>query len=311
MGKFILDEVEMQRRYAAGERGLTTAFVKAIKAARRLDPNATTFAAEVGAALGEATAASTAATYAASGAATSAFIGNALELNIDFNVQHERAIAAQRANNLRFVNAFTTSQRQATQAALVDGVQRGLNPVAQARAFRDSIGLTGKQELAVQRYRAALEGAHRGSADALSRQLRDKRGDRAVARAARDGQPLTQTQINSMVQRYQRRYVAYRAQTIARTESLRAVNAANREAWLQAVQDPDVPIANSEVQREWFTAGDERVRAPHADAHGQKVVGVDTPFIVAGEALLYPGHEAGSAANVVLCRCAEITTLTA
>ena len=50
------------------------------------------------------------------------------------------------AERLRFIREFTDGQRDATRVAMVDGIERGLNPIAQARNFRSSVGLTARQQ---------------------------------------------------------------------------------------------------------------------------------------------------------------------
>lgn len=56
------------------------------------------------------------------------------------------------------------------------------------------------------------------------------------------------------------------------------------------------------LRKEWIAASDERTRQEHADADGQ-IVNMDEPFRVGGELLMYPGDPAGSAGNVINCRC--------
>ena len=80
---------------------------------------------------------------------------------------------------------------------------------------------------------------------------------------------------------------------IARTEASRAYNFSTHAAWQQS------GIVESQ---QWLTAGDEAVRDAHADADGQ-VAGMGEAFDVGGESLEYPGDPAGSAENVINCRC--------
>lgn len=83
------------------------------------------------------------------------------------------------------------------------------------------------------------------------------------------------------------------ALTIARTETAGAYNFGSVEAWDQS------GVVES---KEWLTAGDEAVRDEHQEAEGQ-IVALDAPFHVGGESLEYPGDPAGSAGNVINCRC--------
>jgi hypothetical protein len=90
---------------------------------------------------------------------------------------------------------------------------------------------------------------------------------------------------------------ALRAHIIARTETHTAANFGAQTA---------AELTGLDMKREWVAAMDDRTRdedeADHVAADGQ-VVGMREPFIVSGEALMFPGDPAGSAANVINCRC--------
>ena len=179
-----------------------------------------------------------------------------------------------------------------------DGIERGLNPRDQARQFRESVGLTGRQENAVQNYRRALESAAEGDSAALSRQLRDRRFDRTVQRAARTGKPLTTSQINRMTSRYRQRYIKYRAEVIARTEALRSVHAGTEELYRQAIDAGHVQ--EQELQRTWISAADERTRVSHQNLNGM-IRGINETFPgLAGE-LKYPGDPDAPASETIQC----------
>ena len=78
---------------------------------------------------------------------------------------------------------------------------------------------------------------------------------------------------------------------------------------LEVLMDrPETPEAkalrDSEAVKEWVSQGDSRVRPAHIDADGIQV-GVDEPFRVGGEHLMYPGDRSlgASLGNVIGCRC--------
>ncbi len=244
-----------------------------------------------------------AAVYTLAGQEGARFLEDALDITVGFDQVNERAVRHMQGERLRFIREFTDEQRQASRAALVDGIERGLNPIAQARNFRSSVGLTAYQQTAVQNYRRLLE---RGSSEALSRDLRDRRFDPTLRRAIQSGEPLTGAQIDRMVERYGERYVKYRAEVIGRTEALRAVHAGNDEAYRQAIDEGHV--VREEVRRMWITARDERVRPSHAAAGGQ-ARGMDEPFLVGGSQLRYPGDPNGPASETVQCRCSLATRM--
>ncbi len=247
----------------------------------------------------------TASTFVLAGERTSRFLSNALGIAVDFDQVNQRAVRTMQRERLRLIREFTEEQRAATRAALVDGAERGLNPVQQARNFRASIGLTLRQHQAVVRFRSLLES---GSREALTRALRDRRFDRTVARAARTGEPLTAAQVNRMVDRYRQRYVAFRAVTIARTEALSAVHLANDEAYRQAVEQGH--LAAEDLTRTWVTARDEKVRGSHRALNGVRK-GLDEVFQGFAGVLRFPGDPLAPASERVRCRCALSTRIDA
>ena len=90
-------------------------------------------------------------------------------------------------------------------------------------------------------------------------------------------------------------YAEGRAAAIARTETIGAFNGGEMEgARALAEYGP--------THKEWSAALDRRTREDHAFADGQ-VVPIDEPFVVGGELMDRPVDPAGSAANVVNCRC--------
>lgn len=84
----------------------------------------------------------------------------------------------------------------------------------------------------------------------------------------------------------------YRLDNIARTESMRAANAGSHAVF------KDWGVSH----KEWVATPDNRTRDAHRAADGQ-VVGIDDPFVVMGERLMYPGDPQGSPANFCQCRC--------
>ena len=196
-------------------------------------------------------------------------------LTIAFDGHNPRAVAVARREGAALVQQVSEDVRGMIRAAVADGIQRGLNPVDTARGIRDGLGLTARQWNAVANYRRALE---LGQSAALDRELRDRRFDASVRRAIAEKRKLSAEKIDRMVGRYTERYRAYRAQTVMRTESLRALGAGQRLAWQQAF---DEGKANRDsVRRYLAVAGGPRtcdfcIAVEDANADG---VGFDEPF---------------------------------
>jgi hypothetical protein len=137
----------------------------------------------------------------------------------------------------------------------------------------------------------------------LEMSLRDKRFDRVVQSAVKNGKPLTEDQIQNLLTRYRDKALRYRGEVIARTEVLQGQSAAEHEATRQVVALG--AVEQSAVRREWDSAGDFRVRPSHRQMDGQ-VVGFDEPFVTpTGARLMYPGDRSlgAPASEIIQCRC--------
>ena len=89
-----------------------------------------------------------------------------------------------------------------------------------------------------------------------------------------------------------------RARTVARTETMGAVNAGVfRAAQLDAEARGD--LAPFKV---WISTEDNRTRPTHVVADGQRTL-LTEPFRVGGAQLLFPGDPRGPANEVINCRC--------
>lgn len=231
------------------------------------------------------------------------FLSTALTVTVSFDASNTFAVSAIRENTLRLVSGFTRSQREAVRDTIMDGIARGLNPIEQARNFRQSIGLTSTQTGWVRNYRSSLENLSR---DALNRELRDKRFDRTINRAIVDGTPLTEDQIERMVNRYRERMIRYRSEVIARTEALRSVHEGVEAMYNQAIQNGQ--LSPDELERTWVTARDERVRSSHRELNGQKR-GIGETWEAAGGTLRFPGDPRAPGSETIQCRCTLTTRI--
>lgn len=89
-----------------------------------------------------------------------------------------------------------------------------------------------------------------------------------------------------------------RARTVARTETIGAVNAGVFRAAVLDAQDRGDPAPF----KVWLATDDARTRETHNTADKQRTL-LSSPFEVGGAALLFPGDPRGPAQEVINCRC--------
>ncbi len=252
-------------------------------------------------------AADTHAAYVTAGQTSAEWLdGQVADKLIRFDQVNHRAVAAARNNEIRLVSNLSDEQRTTVHQVIIDGQQRGANPLEVARDIRSSIGLTASQSDAVQSYRRALESGDYGNA--LGRELRDGRSDRTLLAAGRDDRALTADQVDAMTERYRANFVTHRAETIARTESLRNAHEGSAEAIRQAVERGDIEAGS--LTTTWNAGPMTRyARHNHHKLDGKSVKYGETFDMGDGVRMRYPGDEAGGVANNANCRCAASTRL--
>lgn len=195
---------------------------------------------------------------------------------------------------LDLVTGVSLDTRAAIALIISNALQRGGSPREQVRLIQPLIGLTSRQAQAVINYRNALEtGNYRAT---LDRALRDGRYDASVLRALKDGKGLSRDRIDQMVRRYAERSLRYRAETIARTESIRAANVGLRESWRQAVEQRLLPTG---LRQHWLLATDERT-CPQC----KQIVAMNPDGVAMGTAFNSPYGPIEQPPAHPSCRCA-------
>ena len=234
--------------------------------------------------------------------ARQAFNGETPTVALSFNPGNPRAAAIAQTQAGRLIKEVSDSSRAVINQTLVDAQNGGFGTRKTAQEIKQNIGLTEKQLASVKRYENLLR---EGSSEALNRELRDKRFDRTVANANK--KPLTEAQIQTMTDRYRAKMIAYRAETIARTESSESVNQGRAEAMRQNLEATG--LTEDAVTKTWVATKDKRTRRSHKHGglDGKTVLGLDTPFIspLTGARLKNPGDRSlgAPASELVQCRC--------
>jgi hypothetical protein len=226
-----------------------------------------------------------------------------------FNVRNPDAERWLKDHSSTLIKQILDDQRTMIRSTLTDAMSKGLNPRTAAldlvgrigpSGAREGgmIGLTDSQAAWVRNY--AEELASDDPIQALQRALRDKRFDRAVIRAVKDGKPIPQDLMDKMVTAYKNRALRYRAETIARSEAITSLHQAQEMSMQQAVASGTV--AQDQVGFIWRAAHDSRTREAHRHLDGQ-FAKMGQPFQSDLGPIRFPGDPQATPANVINCRC--------
>lgn len=232
--------------------------------------------------------------------ATDAAAQTLASYHLVFDQTADDAVAYMRNSSQALMRDMTQAAQRNVLEIIQEGVQAGRNPLDTARNVRSMIGLTAYQSRAILNYRSGLENL---KSDTLNRALRDRRFDASVARAIANQQPMDPKRIDKLVERYAARWLNYRANTISRTESLRALNGGSDTAWRQMLRGTNIP--REAIRRRWHHSHDSKVRHSHLmiPTMNPDGVGLDEPFKSPEGPIMFPGDPAAPPSNTINCRC--------
>lgn len=234
-----------------------------------------------------------------------------------FDMRNPRAEAWIREYSSKLITRIVEMQRASVREALQNGLVQGRNPTSTALEVAGRINrVTGKREGGIiglsdiQARSVATAREELSSGDPakmrnfLERRLRDKRFDKEIKRMIAEGKTLSKVSVDKVVGRYSDKLLKYRADIIARTETLTSLNASAHESFKQGIEK--TAYGEADVIRTWDSAGDRRVRHTHQLLDGQKRRGLDEPFRSPSGALMrFPGDTSlgAGAGEVIACRC--------
>lgn len=204
------------------------------------------------------------------------------------------------------VTRITDDVRTNIRTTLADMVAGGEGtPMTAARRLRDSIGLTERQQQAVQNYRRYLE---MGDSRAYARNI-GRNAERVINAGFRDN-TMSASKIDSLVESYTNRLLQSRAQQVAQTESFRAANTGAHQGWSQIAEQAG--IDKGELRRFWVDTNDDHTRDAHRAIPDMNPdgVGLDEPFDSPLGPIMYPGDPDADPANSINCRCRIVVRFT-
>jgi len=206
------------------------------------------------------------------GKVTARRLSEKLKVELRFDLLNPRAVEFINQHTGELITQITEESRQAIRAIVRQAFEEGGHPYEQARKIRNYIGLTERQMRAVDNYwRRLIEEGLRS----------DKR-------------------VNEMADNYAKRLLRRRAETIARTETMKASNYGAFEAHNQAL---DAGLLPPTAEKEFIVTPDDRLCEICALLDGQRKP-LNEPFDTElGPIMVPPVH--------VNCRCTYgITGLT-
>lgn len=234
-----------------------------------------------------------------------------------FNMRNTRVEQDLRDFSSEFISRITSDVRENVRLKLQDGMIRGDNPRSTALDIVGRINpVSGKREggvigLAENQAKWSLSARRyleQGDPRYFTLGLRDKRFDKTVQKAFESGKPLNQETISKLVTAYNNKALKYRAENIARTETMQAINRGERASIQQAIDEGH--LVPAQVTKWWDDAGDGRVRHSHRQLATRyskdKAIPFDQPFVtVTGDRLMQPGDTSMGAdvAEIASCRC--------
>jgi len=170
------------------------------------------------------------------------------------------AYGQQRAGTL--IQGIQTQQLNTVRLAIGTGLSEGIPPARTGRLLRATTGLSERQGRSLINYERGLTekmvtGSTRTALSGAGRVLADQRYSLAN---------LNQSKIDTLVERYRERLVNYRAEMIARTETMRA---ANMGAFAEQRAQASAGLFDAKTaQRIWQTTPDDRACEECTDLDG-------------------------------------------
>lgn len=203
---------------------------------------------------------------------------------------------------------------EAVRNALVSGREQGMGSRELAtmivgrrvgnRREGGILGLTAQVADSIMAGRAKLaSGDPKLMAEYLDLKLRDRRYDRAIRKAIKEGRAITGRELDTILEAHKSKALAYRGKVIAKSETFSALEAGRREAVRQALENPQVAGAT----KRWQHNLSQEPRLDHISMGQAPAREFDAPFVMADGAIMQHAHDpAGGPANNAGCRCITV-----
>lgn len=231
-----------------------------------------------------------------------------------WSIRNLEAEAWLRQYSSTLVTRIIEDQRAAIRVRLTEGLSQGENPRKTAldvvgRVSRTSnrreggiIGLTAPQERFVSNARQELSSGDPVRLRAyLERERRDKRFDRTVLKAIKDGKPLDQETINRIVGRYSDKLLQLRGDMVGLNETMNAMARSRADAIRQQINAGKIDARD--VTKVWKHTPNQHPRHHHQVMNGKSVPWGEKFQLPNGIMMDYPHDPDAPVSETIFCHC--------
>lgn len=231
-----------------------------------------------------------------------------------FGVRDPVAEAWLRNHSSTLVTRTTEDMKEAIRVALSEGLSQGRNPtrtaldivgrVSRATNRREGgiVGLTAQQSRTVENARQRLLS---GDPDAMRQVLalarRDKRFDRTIAKAIREGRPLPAEFVQRWAGRYADSLLKLRGDLIGLNETFAALARSKEDAIRQQIDAGKIDA--QDVTKVWRHTPQESPRLHHQAMNGRSVAYGEKFVLPNGVRMDYPHSEDAPISETAFCKC--------
>lgn len=203
--------------------------------------------------------------------------------------------------NLNSFPELNDEQRKKVIVELTAGIITGNNPKNSARRFRDCLMINAEQEADISAYRQFLIDFNPKSIEV---KFRDRRYDRTISNAIKRKIPLPSEYVEKLVAHYRQRLLRDYSESIARTESLKAIHMSEYNGLLAALLSGKIKV---NLKRLWRAGPGTNCREaehdliPTLNPYGVKI---NESFITKLGLLRFPLDPLGVKGDIINCTCA-------
>jgi hypothetical protein len=232
-----------------------------------------------------------------------------------WGVRNLPADQAMRDHAARLVTGIVTEAREGIRDVLVDNLSRGQSPYDAGRLIAGRVNrVTGRREgglIGLSRPQmetvARIERAMREGDTAYMREYlgfanRDKRLDRTVMKAIREGRALAPEEAERVTRLYSNKALKYRADTISILETHSALARSKRDAFQQQIDDGKLDA--DLVTKKWRRTVSREPRMEHLAMASQPAIPFNAKFILPDGIQCDGPHDPSlPVRHVVGCKC--------